>query len=140
MIADDNHHVHKIKISLAKVKLPNILPCRALGGVIIWMEIRFDNGIMQNYLGIESVVNTTDIAESNVSTSVTAVLDLREFERIRYNYITVLFYTYKGMYHVPCYRHYSSLSWIGLVLIILILSCLIFTFAPLCKSQAAVNV
>ena len=50
---------------------------------MIWMEIQFDDGIIQNYLGIESVINTTDIAESNVSTSVTPVLDLREFERIR---------------------------------------------------------
>lgn len=59
---------------------------------MIWMEIRFDDGIMQNYLGIKSVVNATDdakvmnatdITESNVSSSATAVLDLREFERFR---------------------------------------------------------
>lgn len=59
-----------------------IHPCRGLGGVMIWMEIRFDGGIVENYLGLESVLNIT---EDNFTT-VTPVLDLREFERFRYTY------------------------------------------------------
>lgn len=54
---------------------------RALGGVLLWMEISFDAGIVENYLDLQSVVNATGTTEENVSA---AVIDLRTFERFRY--------------------------------------------------------
>ena len=43
---------------------------------MVWMELMFDNGIVENY---ESILNTTTINGS------TAVIDLIFFERYRYS-------------------------------------------------------
>ena len=53
--------------------------CRGLGGVIIWMEIRFDAGIVENYVGIEDVINNTTFEDNFTMVGP----DLIEFERIR---------------------------------------------------------
>ena len=46
--------------------------------MIIWMEIRFDNGIVENYVEIESIINITSIDNLNM-----LPLDLIMFERFR---------------------------------------------------------
>ena len=125
------------------VEMVTIHFLRGLGGVMVWMELMFDNGIVENYFGIESILNRTTINESNVST---AVIDLIFFERYRYS-TKVKLVSFSETRHLlltrSCYyctcRHYSSLAWIGLVATILLMSLLVFICAIKCRSQASVN-
>jgi hypothetical protein len=65
---------------------------RGLGAVILWMETRFDAGVVQNFVDLESIVNITGINDTNTSIP-EPILDLRTFERFRY----VLLSHYSGM-------------------------------------------
>ena len=62
---------------------------RALGGVILWLEIRFDAGVVQNFVDLGSIMNITGANDTNTSTS-EPNLDLRTFERFRFVVNTLL--------------------------------------------------
>ena len=51
---------------------------------MLWMETRFDAGIVQNFVDLGSIVNITGANDENMSIP---ILDLRTFERFRYNSI-----------------------------------------------------
>ena len=48
---------------------------------MLWMETRFDAGVVQNFIDLESIVNITGANVENMSIP---ILDLRTFERFRY--------------------------------------------------------
>lgn len=106
---------------------------------MIWMELLFSDGISDKYQNFNSILlNLTGVNQSSNSSM---VVDFMFFERYRYKTHTPCAVTIDHELTVCIHcRHYTSLSWIGLVLFILTLSLLLFTCAGACKSQATVNV
>ena len=82
------------------------------------METRFDDGIVQNFLDLQSVVNITGGNADNITT----ILDLRTFERFRYTVIRLdlLSCNTQAYYYVTVYDSIClqalliiSMAWFG---------------------------